>query len=295
MKYDTLILLILAGDNDEKYCVESINSILNQSDKSFQLEVIINGSFNYKSKINIYKILKNKKNCKVKIFKVKKKIYSILNIFISNNNKKFKYFCFGSGHDIYLKNWLYENKKNLKKNSNSFLSYCASERIDSKNNFICKDPKPISNLSNDIIKRLFYLRNKNFLFGNAILGLFRLNIIKKTKYRKVLLGDTVFIYENLINGGISATQKKLFLRRFHHYKKKNLYKNQQNQIKRQIDYLNYNFILKIFHWVIINSILIFLTSFSKKPLIKIFLTMICSFAYFDKFKGYIYLFFKKND
>ena len=56
MKYDTLILLILAGDNDEKYCVETINSILNQSDKSFQLEVIINGSFNYKSKINIYKI-----------------------------------------------------------------------------------------------------------------------------------------------------------------------------------------------------------------------------------------------
>ena len=157
-----------------------------------------------------------------------------------------------------------------------------------------KDIKPISNESKNFIKRLFYLRNKNFLFGNAIFGLFRLNLIKNTEYKKILLGDTVFIYQNLIYGGISATKKKLFLRRFQHYKHKSLYQNQKLQIKRQLEYLNYNFFLKFFHWVIINTLVIMLNSFKKKSLILIINNLICSIAYFDKFKSYLLLFLRKK-
>ena len=170
------ISIILTSFNSAKFLKYSINSVLSQSYKNFELIIVDDAS-------------KDKSQTIIKNFK--KKDNRIKYFFFKNNtgtaaiprNKGVKiakgdFICFLDADDIWKKNKLEEQKKLI--NKNTLISFTSSS-------YIKEDGKKYSNFFQDYVRKIL----QNFFIKKGVKGLFAYNpiilssvLIKKKEFNK---------------------------------------------------------------------------------------------------------------
>lgn len=176
------ISIIMSAHNDEKFIEQSINSLLNQTFKDFELLIIDDNS-----KDNTYEIIKKIGSIDTRIIYFRNKLNRGLafNLNFLIEKTKFKYVARADSDDYYHPNRLEVQKKFLDANSNIDILGTNAFEINNNSKIISKINKSKFNqniknsiyISNPIIhssvifrkKKLF---SKNFFFYN-------------TKYRRV--------------------------------------------------------------------------------------------------------------
>jgi len=162
-----LISVLMTVYNHEKYLKNSIQSILNQTYKNWQLIIIENGSLD-KSKY----ILKKIKNKKIKKFFLKKNIGRTNALNYGLKFCKGKYIAIMDSDDVSKKNRLLTQLNRMLKDKSLWLTSSSYDIINEKNRFV-KNVKIIENLS---------IKPRNILFNNFIVHssiLFKRDLLKK--------------------------------------------------------------------------------------------------------------------
>ena len=126
-----LISVVLPVYNGEKFLKESIDSILNQTYKNFELIIIED-----LSKDNSLKIINKFKDKRIKLIKNKKNKGSIESFNIGLKNSKGKYVAIGTQDDIFHPKRLEIEFNYLEKNKHIFLVGSSAIYIDEKGNEI---------------------------------------------------------------------------------------------------------------------------------------------------------------
>ena len=222
-KKNPLISIIMNCHNGEKYLIQSLNSIIKQSYKNWELIFYNNFSFD-KSK----NIIKNKFNDKrIKYFESKK----FLNLYDARNQaiKKSKgdYICFLDTDDTWNKNKLKLQTKFLKKNNCDVL-YSKFTVYDQKKNkrYINRKYKLLSgNLTQSFLD--------DYSLG-ILTAIVKKSIFKKFKFDKRynIIGDFDFFLRISMKHKIYVINKSLATYRYHgqnlSIKKINLYVKEHN-------------------------------------------------------------------
>ena len=227
------ISIILTNYNKSQFLKKSIDSVLNQTYKNFELIIIDDASTDSSEKIiKKYSYLK-----KVKYFKRKKNSKTAA---IPRNegvkNSSFEYLCFLDADDYWHDNKLLEQVKNLKKNT--YLSFTSCDYVDENNKKI-----------NIIIS---YIREKlqKKYYNSGLPGLYVYNsivlssvLIKKSIFKKFYFDESLDIVGN--------EDYDLWLRFFNLYEKNVNYTNKKLVSIRKLDEsLNRNYFyatLRSFH------------------------------------------------
>lgn len=232
------ISVLMTIYNHEKFVKSSIDSIVNQNYKNWELIAIDNGSTD-KSK-NIIKKIKNKK---IRKFFLKKNIGRTNCLNYGLKYCKGKYIAILDSDDIAKKNRLKFQLNTLEKDKNIFLVASNYDLIDQNN-------KVISN------KNFFYQKNlRSLLFYNYIAHstvMYKKTIIKKIgKYpvKFKYAQDYAFYLKIFKNHNIKFLKERLIkLRKTHTesetfrvIKKKHFYDEQLNLLKWSYENLNPNF------------------------------------------------------
>ena len=207
MKLNPLISVIVNCHNGEKYLIECINSILNQSYKN--LEIIF---WDNCSTDDSKKIIDRFKDKRIKKFKSKKfvKLYNARNLAIKKS--KGKYIAFLDTDDTWKNNKLFEQIKVLKKNNKVKIIF---------SNYHLKNEK----------KNLNYLKYKKHLpsgyitqnllddYSIGILTvLIKKEIFKNTRFNTSydVIGDFDFFINASLKHEIYSIQKSLATYRVHY-------------------------------------------------------------------------------
>ena len=195
--------------NGEKYISKTLQSLLNQSYKNYKIFVHHNSSDNTKKIINQFK-----KKYPKKIFilndKIKREIPEAIEILCKKKLKFFKYLMIANDDDIYGKDFILKNIKNIKK-YNLDLSYAPMKTT--------KFSKVYKNYPMYSHKK-FYKNLFNFLlYRNPVpicFGIFKtkkfINNLKNYAYidESKTNYDNVFIFSCLLNMKINFIGEKIF-------------------------------------------------------------------------------------
>ena len=186
--------------NAEKYLKYSIQSILKQSYKNWELIIIDDCSTD-----NSLKVIKSFKNRKIRIFPLKKHIGRTNSLNYGLKKAKGKYLAILDADDISYKNRLLEQINYLKKYKNISLVGSWVEKINEKNE-IFGEIKSTTNIEE--IKQTMILKN---LFVHSSVMFYR-KILKKTgsyPSELIYMQDYGFILKVLKNHNINLIPKML--------------------------------------------------------------------------------------
>jgi len=213
--------------NGQKFVVEAISTVLNQTYKNFSLIIlddcstdctleIVHNRFSVDPRVSIYK---NKERMGM--------IYT-WNKLIKLAKPETEYFAWLSDHDRVNPDWLEQLLTIYNTTENVSLVYAHTNAIDSKGKIIFNYSKfEYAADSNKILDRIYTLLTKDILYGNMIYGLFNFKILKKIGgYHKVLLPDTLTVWLVLLQGRICFNSSASWSRRY--YDKYSLQRQKQS-------------------------------------------------------------------
>lgn len=221
IKKDTpLVSVIMSVYNGEKYLLESIDSILNQTYKNFEFLITDDGS-----KDNSLKILKEyeKKDSRVRIIindGNKGLIYSLNNMLNLSNGK---YIARMDADDIALKNRLEEQVKFLEKNEDISIIGSFYQAFKDNFSFIRKNIKTINDPEEIKASLLFrnYICHPSIMVRNRIIKKYNLKYnfedkgmedyglwLKLSKNEKIVILPQVLLKYRFLSSSISANVLK---------------------------------------------------------------------------------------
>ena len=210
-----LVSIIMNCYNGEKYLKQSLNSVLSQSYKNWELIFWDNISTD-----NSKKILKSFGNKRFKYFKAKKftSLYQARKLAISK--AKGKYICFLDTDDIWLKNKLkfqielFKKDKNLGVIYSNYYIFYSKKKI---KKIAYKSKLPSGNITQQLLN-IYTLG-----IGTVIV---ERKIFFKNNFNKIynVIGDFDFFVKVSLKNKIYAIQQPLVLYRIHgdNYSKKNM-------------------------------------------------------------------------
>ncbi len=285
MKKKNKVCIGLFFHNEEEYLAKAIESILLQEYKDFTLVLLDDDSSD-----SSYKIAEKFKDSDNRIILIKndrrtgysesyRKTFNLI-------GKDAEYFAWASGHDLHDKYWLKDLVTALDEDETLAMAYPMNDRIDENDKIIKENDILYENLINSNALRLLNVLIHGKGFGNMIYGLFRSNYLLECGiYRKLLVADTVLIFEVLILGKIKQIKKILWHRRFYYFEKpkrkiikKMINRQKKNMFSSQPSYIN-------IPWPLVNSffILIKWSLGKKRNLNHRILGLFCSIAYLMKY------------
>ncbi len=224
--------------NGEKTIRTTLNSLLKQSIKNFDLIIFDNRSTDRTLEIANEIKKKNKTKIKIKIIKdyKKRKLVNSQKFLIKNHLKKYKYICVISDDDYYHPKFLETLHKKIIQDNLSMV-YCGYNHFKSKNNFYRVKNYPIYDQSSSYFNNL----SKFILHRNMVPAFFGIFLSKKyinsLKYfyyydKTESNYDTLFLAHFLLNNKIGYIKKVLFS-----YRDKDRY-NIQKSRKHKVYVLN---------------------------------------------------------
>jgi glycosyltransferase involved in cell wall biosynthesis len=201
--------------NGERHLKNAIESLLGQSYRDFTL-IIINDGSNDSSWEIITKFQQN--DCRIKAFQNEKRmgaIYSWNKAYELALTENALYFAWASDHDLWDGAWLQVLSKAIEIDENVALVYPKTIRIDDngyKINFA--SPKFTAN-EVSASSRINSLMINGRGYGDMIYGLFRMSALQSSGvYRRLLVPDTVTIWEISLIGTIQQVDQYLWYRRY---------------------------------------------------------------------------------
>ena len=200
--------------NEISYIEKTLNSILNQSFKFYELVIVDNcsedGTYEFLQKYS-------KKDNRIKLFRNKKNLG-----LVENYNKAFKYssgdfFSWIGAHDLYHKDYFKTLINKLLSNSSNSLVFSNITKINKDNKIMLKKKNTGFQLlsKNIIIRNLlmpFYIKGS----GDMVCGIFRSKDLNKTNLfsKKVLNPDYLLITQIVNLGPITKVELPLRSRRY---------------------------------------------------------------------------------
>jgi len=206
MKYNPLVSIVMNCHNGEKYLKKSINSIINQTYKNW--EVVF---WNNNSKDNSKKIFKKFKDKRLRYFEspIFKNLYEARNQAVSKC--KGQYICFLDADDWWVKSKVYEQVLTFKKNKKVNFIYSNYYQFNQK--FKKKYLFSKSDLPDGKITQQLLDSNKI----GIITVMMKRSIFKKQKFDKRfnIIGDFDFFLRLSLNHNLKVIQKPLAYYRIH--------------------------------------------------------------------------------
>ena len=193
--------------NEEKNIASTLDSVLSQKYQNFEIIVSDNNSLD-----NTLKIVQeySKNNQKITIIQNKKNQGSLENFNNLIKNAKGEYFVIAGAHDLWSENYLTELIEELDNNPKAVIAYGKTIWIDEKNEEI--NQTGFTDTSDFNI-----LQKYNLVFwGNqhALYGIIRLEVIKKTRLQKQIIGSgAVLLNELSLFGDFIVNTNAIWYRR----------------------------------------------------------------------------------
>ena len=196
--------------NPNQNTVRTLDSIINQSYKNYNIDIFIN---DYSEKddefIKSNEVFKNKK---IRIFKFFKNYGQLNNLKKCFRNINQDFFMITTDGIIYNKDYILTLIQEMK-DKNVVLSTCQFCITDHDNNVLAEYPKTKKlnhkyYSENKFFNHYIFVKNNNSL-GTKINGIFRSIVLKKIKMIKNLDWDKVFVHQASILGKIFHIEKVL--------------------------------------------------------------------------------------
>lgn len=205
------VTILIPIYNEDKYILETLKSIQEQSYKNFVCLISNNNSVDNSEKI-CKEFIKN--DNRFIYYKQLNNIGSIENVNFLLSQVKTKYSMLFSGHDIINKLFLSKCINILDKNDDISLVFSKFNEIDELGT-ILKDQDPqIYNFTGDSLSR--YIQSVKKLSDCTIVqGVFRSNVVKEFKFKKGISGpDHIFLSHLLWHGKLAIIDDFLYKRRY---------------------------------------------------------------------------------
>lgn len=194
--------------NPNQGTINTIESVLNQTDQDFILKVSVNNGYNKNDKDILKKYINHPK---IKINFNKKNYGQIKNFKKLFNNTDTEFFSLISQDDILKKNFLEELKKKLLENRNSIFAFCDYSLIDNDNEELGSG---VSTEFEEDENTINYYQIKNFLkyfnsVGSRMYGLYRSEIKNYIKIENIVYWDRIFLLKIFTLGKVKYIKKIL--------------------------------------------------------------------------------------
>ncbi|RED96627.1 glycosyltransferase family 2 protein [Marinoscillum furvescens] len=190
--------------NEEKFIRATLDSLLSQSFKDFNLIVSDNCSTDY-----TYEIAKEyaKKDDRVTVVKQEENIGVIDNFISVLKRAKSKYFMWAGGHDIFESHYFKEGVEYLEQNPESVLAYPNTVFFDESGTL----PIPSSDIDTIGLSRgkAIYKISRNLYDCSSIHGIFKLETLLNLKFHKGVGFDNLIIYQTAEKGEIKQLSQGL--------------------------------------------------------------------------------------
>jgi glycosyltransferase involved in cell wall biosynthesis len=129
-----------------------------------------------------------------------------------------KYFAWAAGHDVHEPKWLETMVDTLESNPLACVAYPLNDRIDANDAFIRNEALHFQTQRRSSLGRVYDVFRHGRGFGNMIYGLFRSqDLIRCGIFRKLLVADSVLLFELAILGEIRQVNQVLWHRRHDHF------------------------------------------------------------------------------
>ncbi|MBM01513.1 MAG: hypothetical protein CL762_02180 [Chloroflexi bacterium] len=208
---DPVISIGLPVYNDEEFISETVNSILSQSFKYFELIIVDNHSED-----GTYEILKKFESDKrVKVYRNSENLGMYVNFNLAFKYSKSNYFMWAGSHDILEENYLETIHEKIKEYNQDFsLIFTSVGHINEDGN-TTTDHKKVGIERKDVnIKYYLDLPWKIIGSGDMVYGVFNKKYLSKTGiFSNVLWPDVLLIYEIFQYGKIIRIDQPLRKRR----------------------------------------------------------------------------------
>lgn len=220
-----LVSILVNCRNGEKYLGDSINSILNQSYKKF--EIIF---FDNASEDNSLKIIKSFKDKRIKILRTKK----CLSLYAARNKAlnycKGSFITFLDVDDFWHKDFLLKRRSFFNQN-NFMFSYCNWNFFyQKKKKIIKKKDKIFSGMIFDHLSRNYIVKISGLIINKKVFSLLK----KKFAPKYNIIGDYEFVMRMALTLKGQGLKERLVTIRIH--------KNNYSNINRKLHYKEY------YHW-----------------------------------------------
>ncbi len=197
----SLVSIVLPYYENEKYIFKTINSILNQTYKKFELIIIFDEYFKTQNKVYKKLIKLKKKNKKLKIILNKKNLGVSLSRNIGISRSRGKFIAFIDSDDIWNKKKLEVQIKFMIKNNLKF-TYTNYNVIDKNGKIIGKFESP---------KKLTYLKLLNSCDIGTSTVVFERSIAKLCKFPRLKTKEDYVVWLRLAKKKIKIAGINLFL------------------------------------------------------------------------------------
>lgn len=198
--------------NGAEYLSETLDSLLGQTFKTFQLILVDDCSTDSSEQIALQYTSLDKR---VSYFKNHRRMGYVENCRIAFNyaDDDIDYFTWASDHDVYHSTWLETMVKTLNDNPDVILAYPLTVRI-SRTGERLSIPSPILDTVglNTHTKIAVVCLGKGF--GNMVYGLFRASTLRRVGVLpKTLLPDRLWLTQLCLEGSFQCIRKELWFRR----------------------------------------------------------------------------------
>jgi glycosyltransferase involved in cell wall biosynthesis len=206
------ITIILPFFNEEKYLLDTLNSIKNQTYKNFVC-ILTNNNSTDNSEIICQDFIQNDK--RFIYFKQDTNIGSIANTNFAISHINTPYMMILSGHDIIQEHFIENLLPIIKQNNDISLAFCNYHKIDEQNN-ITQDVSMKDRYKFEGNPLMRYLLSVRDLFDCTIVqGIFRSNVFDDFSLNSNIPGPDHILLSRLIwKGGLYIVDKYLYKRRF---------------------------------------------------------------------------------
>lgn len=201
--------------NGERHLRSALVSLLDQTHRDFTLVIVDDGSRD--SSVEIITEFE-KKDSRIRVIKHCERNGAIAawkRAFDYALEQNAKFFAWASDHDLWDTRWLELLSQTIQNNEHIALVYPQTIRIDDNGRQLNLISPKFETKDFTVENRIRKLRNDGHGYGDMIYGLFRMSYLKKTGiYRRLLLPDTVTIWEISLIGMIVQIHKGLWYRRY---------------------------------------------------------------------------------
>lgn len=197
--------------NEEKYLKESVESILNQDYKNFELIISDNSSTDGTEQICL-ELAQN--DYRIKYIRNTANIGAVENFNKVCREARGEFFMFAGGHDLWSLNFISSCLKILQDNPTTVLSFASTVWIDKFNDPIKKEASFYDTRGCDPVTRFMYV-----LWGpmNPIYGLMRTDCMKNVRLNTQIIGaDLIILAELSFQGEFAFNTEAIWYRRMQH-------------------------------------------------------------------------------
>jgi glycosyltransferase involved in cell wall biosynthesis len=194
---------------------QAIESLLAQTHSEFRLVVVDDGSAD-----DVRAIMQEylARDGRISYFRNEERqgmVASWRRAFSEADREPMDYFAWASDHDVWHPRWLETLAQVLDENPQVVMAYPLTVRISDAGENLHAPSRKFETFGLDVGERIRVLQRAVRGFGNMIYGLFRAESLRRAGvFRRVLLPDTLLLWELTLQGSFKQAGEELWFRRY---------------------------------------------------------------------------------